>query len=155
MNTRLQMTTPSDREIHVERVFDAPRERVWNALTDPALLAQWWGRGNKLEIERFEPQPGGHWRFVENLDGERFAFEGRFRALKAPERLEETFEWDGMPGHVSVDTYTLEPLPDGKTKLSSDTLFLTAEDCEGMLKSGMEEGLAQSYDALDRLLGET
>lgn len=154
MDTTLSLTTPSDREIHVERIFNAPRERVWQALTDPALLSQWWGRGNKLEVERFEPKPGGHWRFVEHSDGEQWGFEGRFRAVKPPERLEETFEWDGMPGHVSVDTYTLEALPDGKTKLSSDTLFLTSEDCEGMLKTGMQEGMEQSYAALDKVLSK-
>ncbi|MGH7608114.1 MAG: SRPBCC domain-containing protein, partial [Gemmatimonadales bacterium] len=56
------ITTPTDREIRVERIFDAPRDRVWRAFTEPELLAQWWGRGNKLVIERLEVERGGHWR---------------------------------------------------------------------------------------------
>ncbi|ADO75213.1 SRPBCC family protein [Stigmatella aurantiaca] len=150
----LQVTTPSDREIRVERIFNAPRERVWKALTDPKLVAQWWGRGNKLVIERFEPERGGHWRFVEHsADGGVHGFEGRFREVVAPERVVQTFEWDGMPGHVAVDTMTLEDLGDGRTKLVSVSLFHTTEDRDGMLHSGMEQGLSQSYVALDKVLG--
>lgn len=58
------ITTPTDREIRVERIFEAPRERVWQAFTDPKLVAQWWGRGNKLVIERMEVERGGHWRYA-------------------------------------------------------------------------------------------
>ncbi len=61
-----KVTTPTDRTIHIERIFQAPRERVWRAMTDPKLVAQWWGRGNKLVVERMELQRGGHWRFVEH-----------------------------------------------------------------------------------------
>ena len=60
------VTTPSEREIHIERIFNAPRNKVWRAFTEPELLAQWWGRGNKLVIEKFELERGGHWRFVEH-----------------------------------------------------------------------------------------
>ena len=63
---RAIVTTPAEREIHIERIFDAPRERVWQAMTDPTLLAQWWGRGNRLTVERYEFTKGGHWRFVEH-----------------------------------------------------------------------------------------
>ena len=70
---RATVTTPTDREIHIERIFNAPRDRVWKAMTDPALVAQWWGRGNKLVIEKFEPVRGGHWRFVEHADGQALA----------------------------------------------------------------------------------
>jgi uncharacterized protein YndB with AHSA1/START domain len=71
------VTTPVEREIHIERIFDAPRDRVWRAMTDPKLLAQWWGRGNKLVIERMELERGGHWRFVEHSP------EGRSRRRSA------------------------------------------------------------------------
>ena len=63
---RATVTTPREREVHIERIFDAPRERVWRAYTDPKLVAQWWGRGNKVVIERLEVERGGHWRFVEH-----------------------------------------------------------------------------------------
>ena len=149
---RATVTTPTDREIHIERIFNAPRDRVWNAFTDPALLAQWWGRGNKLVIERFELERGGHWRFVEHSEQGVHGFEGRFREITPPERVVQTFEWDGMPGHVIIETMTLEDLGDGRTKIVNTSLFHTMEERDGFLNSGMEGGLNQSYAALDRLL---
>jgi len=148
------ITTPSEREIRIERIFDAPRDRVWKALTDPALVAQWWGRGNKLVIERMEVRRGGHWRFVEHAPEGEHGFEGRYREVTPLERVVQTFEWDGMPGHVAVETMTLEDLGDGRTMLVTVSLFHTIEDRDGMLQSGMEGGVNQSYDALDRVLLE-
>lgn len=147
-----QISTPSDREIRIERIFNAPRDRVWKAFTDPALIAQWWGRGNKVVVERMEPQRGGHWRFVEHGPEGVHGFEGRYREVTPPERVVQTFEWDGMPGHVAVDTMTLEDLGDGRTKIVTVSLFHTTEERDGMLGSGMEQGLNQSYAALDRVL---
>jgi uncharacterized protein YndB with AHSA1/START domain len=147
------LTTPGDREVHIERVFDAPRELVWRAFTEPDLIAQWWGRGNKLVIERMEVERGGHWRFVEHAEGEH-GFEGRYREVTPPERLAWTFEWDGMPGYVVVDTTTFEDLGDGRTKVVTDSIFHTTEERDGMLESGMQKGLDQSYAALDRLLAK-
>ena len=111
------MTTPADREIRIERIFDAPRERVWRAFTDPELVAQWWGRGNRLDIERMEVERGGHWRFVEHGPEGVSGFEGRYREVTPPERIVQTFEWDGMPGYVAVDTAELEDLGDGRTRV--------------------------------------
>lgn len=146
------VTTPSDREIRVERIFNAPRERVWRAYTDPELVAQWWGRGNKLVIERMEVERGGHWRYVEHGPEGAHGFEGRYREVSAPERIVQTFEWDGMPGYVAVDTATFEDLGDGRTRVVSTSLFHTTEERDGMLNSGMEQGLNESYAALDELL---
>ena len=109
----LKVTTPREREIRIERVFNAPRERVWRAMTDPKLVAQWWGRGNKVVIERMEVERGGHWRFVEHApDGPPQGFEGRYREVSPIERIVQTFEWDGMPGHVIIETVILEDLGD-------------------------------------------
>src|SRR5262245_3380362 len=104
------ITTPIDRQIHVERIVNASRERVWRAYSDPEQLAQWWGRGNKLVVERFEFERGGHWRFVEHASHGVYGFEGRFREVTAPERFVRSFEWDGMPAHVAIETVTLEQL---------------------------------------------
>jgi uncharacterized protein YndB with AHSA1/START domain len=150
--TAAVVSTPTDREIRVERIFNATRERVFRAMTDPALIAQWWGRGNKLVIERFEPTRGGHWRFVEHSEHGEHGFEGRFREVTPPKRVVQTFEWDGMPGHVVVETIELEDLGDGRTKVVNVSLFHTTEERDGMLSSGMEQGLQQSYAALDRVL---
>ena len=149
---RAKVTTPTDREIRIERVFAAPRDRVWRAMTDPKLIAQWWGRGNKVVIEKFEPQRGGHWRIVEHSPEGVNGFEGRFREVTPPERIVQTFEWDGMPGHVVVEHVTLEDLGDGRTKIINVSLFHTTEERDGMLNSGMEGGLNESYAALDEVL---
>jgi len=153
-DSSLYVTTPGPREIRMERVFDAPRELVWRAHTEPQLLAQWWGRGNRLDIERFEPVRGGHWRFVEHGPEGDSGFEGRFREVTPQERMVQTFEWDGMPGYPVVNTATFEDLGDGRTRIVTISLFFTPEERDGMLDSGMEGGLSQSYDALDRVLGQ-
>ena len=142
------VTIPSDREIQFERVFDAPRERVWRAYTDPELVARWWGGDSHVVVERMEVERGGHWRFIAGADG----FEGRYREVTPTERLIETFDWDGKPGHVQVDSLTFEDLGDGRTKLVSRSLFHTVEDRDFMISSGMEEGNNEGYRALDRLL---
>jgi uncharacterized protein YndB with AHSA1/START domain len=147
------VTTPGEREIHIERIFNAPRDKVWRAFTDPKLIAQWWGRGNKLVIERLEPVRGGHWRFVEHAPGEGpQGFEGRYREVTPPERIVQTFEWDGMPGHVVLETVEFVDLGNGRTKVVNTSLFQTREDRDGMVQTGMETGLNQSYAALDRVL---
>jgi len=146
------LTTPSDREIRVERIFNAPRDRVWSAFTDPELVAQWWGRGNKLVIERMEVERGGHWRFVEHSPQGVHGFEGRFREVTPPDRLVYTFEWDGMPGYPIVETTIFEDLGDGRTKIVVTSLFYQTAERDGMMQSGMEGGMNESYAALDRLL---
>lgn len=149
---RATVTTPSDREIRIERIFNAPRDVVWRAMTEPTLIAQWWGRGNKLVIERQETVRGGHWRYVEHSDHGVHGFEGRYAEVVPPERIVCTFEWDGLPGHVALETMTLEDLGDGRTKLVTVSIFMTAADRDGMLQSGMESGMNESYAALDRVL---
>jgi uncharacterized protein YndB with AHSA1/START domain len=151
-SVRATLTTPGARDIHIERIFNASRDRVWQAFTDPSLVAQWWGRGNKLVIERMDVERGGHWRFVEHGRDGVNGFEGRYREVTPPERLVHTFEWDGMPGYVFIETVTFEDLGDGRTRVVTTSLFHTAEERNGILQSGMEQGLNESYAALDRLL---
>ena len=147
-----KVTTPSDREIHVVREFDAPRDRVWRAFTEPDLLAQWWGRGNRLVVEKYELERGGHWRFVEHGPEGAHGFEGRFREVTPQDRIVQTFEWDGMPAYVIVEDIRFEDLPDGRTRIVNTSLFHTTEERDGMLAAGMEGGMNESYAALDRLL---
>src|SRR5262249_25136521 len=77
--TTLRVTAPSDREIRTERFFNASRERLWQAFTDPKQIAQWWGRGHRLTVERMEVERGGHWRYVEHAPDDAHGFEGRYR----------------------------------------------------------------------------
>lgn len=148
----VKATTPSDTEMAVERIFDAPRELVWRAYTEPELLAKWWGRGNPLKVETLEVKPGGHWRFVEQANDGNHGFEGRFAEVVKPESLSQTFDYDGAPGHPSLDSMRLEAMGDGRTKMVSRTKFFTKEERDGMLNAGCEQGMAESYAALDKVL---
>ena len=154
MNGQAEITTPSEREIHVERVFDAPREQVFKAYTDPELIPQWWGPHETTTIvDVMDVRDGGSWRFVgREADGTENAFRGTYREVKPPERLVQTFEWEGMPGHVAVETAEFEDLGDGRTKVVTTSLFHTPEERDGMLESGMESGMNESYARLDELL---
>lgn len=151
--TSATITTPSGREIHIERVFDAPRDRVFAVYTDPELIPQWWGpRDAPAIVDRMEPRTGGSWRFVFRMpDGTESGFHGSYREVTAPERIVQTFEWEGMPGHVSVETVTFEDLGD-RTRVTTVSLFHTSAERDGMLASGMEKGLNETYARLDELL---
>ena len=149
------VATTGDRGVHIERVVRAPRDRVWAAYTEPDLIARWWGRGNRLDVEKWELGRGGHWRFVEHHEGGAAGFEGRFREVTPGERIIWSFEWDGMPTHVSVETIEFVDLGDGRTKLVMDSMFMTPEDRDGMMQSGMEAGMNASFAALDALLART
>jgi uncharacterized protein YndB with AHSA1/START domain len=149
---KMTLTTPHDRDVRVERVFDATRERVFRAFTDPKLIARWWGRGNEVVVERLELERGGHWRFVEHDAHGAHGFEGRFREVTPDERLVQTFEWDGMPGYTALETIAFEDAGDGRTRVVTTLLCYSTEERDGMLTSGMETGLTQSYAALDRVL---
>jgi uncharacterized protein YndB with AHSA1/START domain len=147
------VTTPTDREIRVEREFDAPRDRVFAVLTDPELIPEWWGpRGTTAVVDQMDVRPGGSWRFViDQGDGTETAFRGTYREVSPPERIVQTFEWEGMPGHIAVETAVLEDLG-ARTRLVTTSLFHTTEERDGMLASGMEGGMNETYARLDELL---
>ena len=149
-----KISTPSDREIRIEREFNAPRARVWRAFTYAELIAQWWGRGQTVVVERLELARGGRWRFVEQGARGPMGFEGRFREVKAPERLVRSFEWDGMPAHVIIETIGFEDLSDGRTRVITTQQFHTPEERDGFLASGVQIGMDQAYAGLDRVLAE-
>jgi uncharacterized protein YndB with AHSA1/START domain len=151
--SKLKVTTPSDREIVMTRTFDAPRELVFKAFTDPELIAKWWGlRGTSTIVETMDVRPGGAWRYISlGPNGEEYAFRGEYREVVAPEKIVQTFEFEPMPGHIVVDTAIFEER-DGKTYFTNTSVFDTKEERDGMLNSGMEGGAAESYDRLDELL---
>jgi uncharacterized protein YndB with AHSA1/START domain len=150
---RAELTTPGDREIHIERILDAPRDRVFAAFTNPELIPQWWGpRKITTEVKKMDVRPGGDWHFIchdsEQGDTE---FRGTYREVTPPERISQTFEWLGMPGYVSVETAEFEDLGD-RTKVVTTTIFHTTEERDGMIASGMEGGMQETYQRLDELL---
>jgi uncharacterized protein YndB with AHSA1/START domain len=143
----------ANRVVVITRVFDAPRELVFKVLTDPKLLPQWWGpRALTTKVEAMEVRLGGAWRYVQHdADGHEFGFHGVYREIVPPKRLVYTFEFEGMPGHEIVETVTLEDLA-GKTKMTSHDVYQSVEDLEGMVKSGMETGVRESFERFSELL---
>jgi uncharacterized protein YndB with AHSA1/START domain len=151
----LHVAADGDREIVTERVFSAPRERVFQAFVDPELVPKWWGRRvDTTTVDKMDVRVGGDWRFVTDGPDGSHAFRGTYRAIEPPDRVEWTFEWEGMPGYVAVETARFEDLGDGQTKVSTRTLFHTTEERDGMIASGMEIGMGESYEKLDELLAQ-
>lgn len=149
---------PGKQEIFIMREFDAPRELVFRAFTDPELYVQWLGpRRLKLNLETFEPRAGGSYRYVlTDSDGTEYAFHGVNHEVLAPERIISTFEFEGLPetGHVILETAKFEVLPGDRTRLVNQSVFQSVADREGMIQAGMETGLTESYERLDELLAE-
>ncbi|MDQ3808698.1 MAG: SRPBCC family protein [Chloroflexota bacterium] len=148
-SSTLTVTLPSDLEIVLSREFDAPRELVFEAVSKPEHLVHWWGQaGSSLATCEIDFRPGGSWRCVERTaDGSEYGFRGEVREVQPPERIVQTFEYEGMPGHVSVETLVLEDLG-GRTRMTVTSVFDSVEDRDGMLQSGMERGASESYDRL-------
>jgi uncharacterized protein YndB with AHSA1/START domain len=144
-----KFTFPSDLEIAMSRVFDAPRELVFKVCTDPNLVPQWWGpRSLTTKVDKMDVRPGGVWRFVQRgPDGNEYAFNGAYREIVPPERIVDTFEFEGMPGHVMLGIVTLEDV-NGKTKVTEKSIFESVADRDGMIAAGMEDG---DYETMDRL----
>ena len=149
----LTVSTPSDREIVMTRVFDAPRDLVFEAHTSCEHTTKWWGpRGYEIVGCEIDFRPGGKWRMVHRApDGEEYGFHGEYREIVAPESITWTFEFEGAPGQVSVETLTLEE-HDGKTTLTTRSVFDSVEARDGMLQSGMESGATETMERLDEYL---
>ncbi len=144
---------PSDREIVVTRIYDAPIDLVFKVYTDPKLIPQWWGPKRFVtSVDKMDVRPGGVWRFLQSdPDGNQYAFNGVYREIVPPTRLADTFEFEGMPGHIILETAEFEDLG-GKTKLVATASFQTPEDRDGDLKSGMLEGWTETLDRFEELL---
>lgn len=139
--------------IDMTREFDAPRELVYRAHTDPELLAQWIGpRRLTTRVVHFDVRDGGTWRFVQrDPDGSEYGFHGVFHGDPSPEGIVQTFEFEGAPGHVSLDALTLED-HDGRTTLRVHSVFQSVEARDAMVAAGMETGVREGYERLDELV---
>lgn len=148
---------PGKQELYITREFEAPRELVFRAHTDPDLYARWLGpRGLTMSIDAFEPVSGGRWRFIQkDQDGNEYGFHGVYHDVTAPERIIGTFEFEGLPesGHVILETATFESLPGNRTRLTTHSVYRSVEDRDGMIASGMETGVVEGYERLDEVLG--
>lgn len=158
MNKTKITAEPGKQELFIEREFDAPRDLVFKAFIDPKLYVRWLGpRELTTKLLKFEPRSGGGWRYIQkNKAGDQFGFHGVNHEVLPPERMIDTFEYEGLPeaGHVSLETAKFEFLPDGRTKLNVQVVFQSVEDRDGMIKSGMERGINESHERLDELLAK-
>lgn len=145
---------PGMPQIVSTREFAAPRDLLFRAHTEPDLLVQWLGpRRLTMIVKRFEVRDGGTWRYIHrDADGTEYGFHGVFHGMPSPDAgIVQTFEYEGAPGHVSLQTLTLEEY-DGGTRLHTNIVFQSVADRDAMVQSGMEEGASDSMERLDELL---
>jgi len=140
--------------IEVEREFEAPVEAVFNAHRDPELVKQWLGpQGYRMDIERWDFVPQGGYRYVHtDAQGEAYAFNGTFHSVRENEFAIQTFEFEGFPDVVAIESIAFEDLGDGRTRLRIHSTYPTVEARDGMVASGMETGLREGYERLDGLV---
>lgn len=144
-------------ELFIIREFDAPRELVFRAYTEADLYEQWVGPDDlAMTVEKMEAYAGGSYRFLHTRGDHVYAFHGVYHEVLAPERIIGTFEFDGLPetGHVIMGTTKFEDLGNGRSRLVHQSVFQSVQDRDGMLQSGMERGVNDGYDKLDKLLVE-
>lgn len=147
--------SPGGREIIITYVIDAPKEKVWEAYSDPDKAIRWMGpRRLKGRVDEWELKEGGRYAFTHtDEDGTEYGFQGYNIILDAPNRSVRTFEFLGVPGHVSLETLYLEE-EEGKTKIRTVSVFETPEDRDGMMQSGMETGVQEGFERLEELLAK-
>jgi len=149
---------PGKQELFIIREFDAPRDLVFKAHTDPELYIKWVGpREMTMTIEKWDSRDGGSYKFTHERDGHKYAFFGVNHEILKPERIIGTFEFDGVPerGHVILGTTKFEELPGDRTRLVHQSVFQSVADRDGMIQSGMERGVNDGYEKLDQLLETT
>ncbi|GAO41032.1 SRPBCC family protein [Flavihumibacter petaseus] len=159
MITKNQMqikAEPGRQELFVVREFDAPREKVYRAFTDPKLVVQWLGPKNMtMTIDYYDCTTGGKYRYIHtDPNGNAYGFNGVVHEATEPERVIQTFEFEGMPerGHVVLDSAVFDDLPDGRSKVTIHSVYGSVADRDGMIQSGMEHGMREGFDRLDDLL---
>lgn len=136
------------------REFEAPATLVFGAHTDATLVAQWTGpRGTRLTMREFDARTGGSWSYVISGagDGEEWGFHGSFHEVTAASRIVATFEFEGEPGHPTLEVLTFTDIGDGRSRIDGLSVFLSVEDRDAMLSS-MDSGMDENFERLDELL---
>ena len=159
MNQATVTAQPGQSTIRISRIFDAPRDKVFTAMTTKELVAKWWvGRDYKVTVKELDARSGGTWHYIQASDaGDEFSFHGCFHLVLNDDKhslVVQTMEFDGLPepGHVALEKMELTDLPGGKTQMVVISAFSSVEDRDGMIQSGMEEGMNQTYAKLDAVL---
>lgn len=139
--------------VRITREFDAPRDKVFRAHTDPELLAQWLGpRDHEMKVDHYDCRTGGSYRYVHVSDGNEYGFHGSFHEVRPSEVIVQTFTFEGMPDGVALERMVLEDLGNGRTRLVATSLVDSFEDRDAFVASGMEQGVREGYERLDELL---
>lgn len=154
MSKSTLVAEPGKQEFTMTRIFDASPELIFRLTTDPELIPQWWGPAYLTTVvDKMDVRPGGEWRFVQHdPEGNEYAFRGVYHTIDNSGYMVQTFEWEGMPGHVILETITLEALPDGKTKMIDQSVFQSVADRDGMLANGADGGADEMFDRLTALI---
>jgi len=147
---------PGKQELFITREFEASRELVFKAFTDPKLIIRWLGpKDLKMKIDKFEASSGGNYRYIHiDPQGNEYAFHGVVHEVTLPERIIQTFEFEGLPekGHTSLEIATFEALPGGRSRVTTQSVFRSVADRDGMVQAGMERGVRDSHERLDDLI---
>lgn len=139
--------------VEIIREFDAPVEALFRAHTDPELFGQWMGPRNLETREvNLDARTGGSYRFVHGDEKGDYAFRGVFHTVIPNELVIQTFEFEGMPNHVSLETAKFEDIGNGRSRLTGLSVLQSVEDRDGMVSMGMETGIVEGYEKLDELL---
>jgi len=139
--------------VRIIREFDASREKVFRAHTDPDLLVQWLGpRGLEMRIDHYDCRTGGSYRYLHVSDGNEYGFHGCFHEVRPSELIVQTFTFEGFPDSVALEKLVLEDIGGGRTRLTATSLVDSFEGRDAFVASGMEEGVRQGYERLDELL---
>jgi uncharacterized protein YndB with AHSA1/START domain len=144
---------PGRQDIVITHVFDAPRNVVFKAMTDPELIPKWWGpRDVSTIVDQLDARPGGQWRFVHREeDGSEYGFHGVFHDFVPGQRVVQTSEFEGVPGEVALETMTFDEAGGG-TKVVAKSLYSSVETRDAVVQTGMESGARESYKRLDELV---
>jgi uncharacterized protein YndB with AHSA1/START domain len=156
-NQTIIKAEPGKQDVYIIREFDAPRDLVFRAHSEPELLAEWLGPKDYLmKIEKYDFRSGGSYRYINTTtDGEEIAaFNGAIHEVAQNERIIQTFEWEGIPerGHVTLDALIFEELPGNRTRVTNHSVCRFAADRDAMMQSGMEKGVNEGYEKLDDML---
>lgn len=139
--------------VRIVREFDAPKEQVFRAHTDPALIVQWLGpRDLEMSIDHFDCRTGGSYRYLHRRGDEEYGFRGCFHEVRPNELIVQTFTFEGMPDGVALEKLRLEDLPGGRCRLTATSLVDSFGDRDAFVASGMETGVVEGYERLDALL---
>jgi uncharacterized protein YndB with AHSA1/START domain len=141
--------------VRIVREFDAPKEKVFRAHTDPELLVQWLGpRGLEMTVDHYDCRTGGSYRYVHKQGGEEYGFHGSFHEVRPAELIVQTFTFEGFPDGVALEKLVLEDIGNGRSRLTATSLVDSFEGRDAFVASGMETGVVEGYERLDEVLAK-